>query len=129
MRDMPSSELVSLISFLAVLLLFFSIDGRGRIADEEDPWHAKVFEWTSRIGGVTTAFALALGWIDLFLADDLPLIHVGLVAVPGSVAVGCAIVLGLEMLFRDRSAGVAVVVADGSDTADEVIAPEPTTGS
>lgn len=103
MRDMPSSELVSLISFLAVLLLFFSIDVRGRGWDDGDPWHAKLFEWTSRVGGLSAAFALAVGWIDLFVPDELMLFHVALVAVPGSVAVACAIVLGVEMLFHTSS--------------------------
>ena len=44
--------------------------------------------------------ALALGWVDLFLPDDSSPIHVALVAAPGSVAVLCAIVLGLEMLWQ-----------------------------
>lgn len=101
MRDMPSSELVSLISFLAVLLLFFSIDVRSRAgAEDDDPWHKKLFDWVSRVGGVSTAIALALGWIDLFLPDESTAVHVALVAVPGIVAVGCAIVLGLEMIFQ-----------------------------
>lgn len=100
MRHMPSSEMVSLISFLAVLLIFFSIDIRSRPPRTEDVWHAHVFERTSRVGGLATALALTLGWIDLFLPDDGSPIHVALVAVPGSVGVGCAIVLGLEMLWQ-----------------------------
>lgn len=100
MRSMPSSEMVSLISFLAVLLIFFSIDIRSRDVDESDPWHAQLFARTSRLGGVSTAVSLTLGWIDLFLPDDSSPIHVALVAVPGTVAVLCAIVLGLEMLFQ-----------------------------
>ena len=100
MRDMPSSELVSLISFLAVLLLFFSIDVRSRMADDDDPWHKKLFDWVSRVGGVSTAVALALGWVDLFIPDESAGVHVALVAVPGTLAVVCAIVLGLEMIFQ-----------------------------
>lgn len=99
MRDMPSSELVSLISFLAVLLLFFSIDVRSRISDDDDPWHKKLFDWVSRVGGVSTGVALALGWIDLFLPDESTVVHVVMVAGPGTVAVACAILLGLEMIF------------------------------
>lgn len=99
MRSMPSSEMVSLISFLAVLLVFFSIDIKSRRTDA-DAWHEHLFEWTSRLGGVATAVALALGWIDLFLPDDGSPIHVAFVAVPGSFGVGCAIVLGLEMLWQ-----------------------------
>lgn len=104
MRPMPSSEMVSLISFLAVLLIFFSIDIRSREPGDDDPWHVQLFEWTSRIGGVMTAVALCLGWIDLFLPDEGSPIHVAMVAVPGSVGVGGAIVLGIEMLWqRDDS--------------------------
>lgn len=98
---MPSSEMVSLISFLAVLLIFFSIDIRAREpGDDDDPWHARLFEWTSRIGGISTAVALTLGWIDLFLPDEGSPIHVVLVAGPGSIGVGCAVVLGVEMLWQ-----------------------------
>lgn len=100
MRQMPSSDMVSLISFLAVLLIFFSIDVRSRSSADSKPWHAHLFEWASRIGGITTALALTLGWVDLFLPDESSPIHVALVAVPGSVAVLCAIVLGLEMLWQ-----------------------------
>lgn len=100
MRAMPSSEMVSLISFLAVLLIFFSIDVRSRESAESDPWHARLFGWTSRVGGVSAAVALTLGWVDLFLPDEGSPIHVAFVAVPGSVGVLCAIVLGLEMLWR-----------------------------
>ncbi|MBB3045069.1 hypothetical protein KM427_12975 [Nocardioides sp. LMS-CY] len=100
MRQMPSSEMVSLISFLAVLLIFFSIDIRSRQPSASDPWHVQMFEWTSRVGGVATAAALTLGWVDLFLYDEGNPIHVALVAVPGSLGVGCAIVLGLEMLWQ-----------------------------
>lgn len=97
---MPSSEMVSLISFLAVLLIFFSIDVRSREPATEDPWQTKVFHWTSRVGGVSTALALALGWLDLFMEDDFDFIHVVLVAIPGSIGVGCAILLGIEMLWQ-----------------------------
>ena len=102
MRQMPSSDMVSLISFLAVLLIFFSIDVRAREAVDSKPWHEHLFEWASRIGGIATALALALGWVDLFLPDENSLIDVTLVAIPGSVAVVCAIVLGLEMLWQRK---------------------------
>ncbi|MEU3950448.1 hypothetical protein [Streptomyces sp. NPDC029526] len=100
MRQMPSADMVSLISFLAVLLIFFSIDVRSRDSSASKPWHARLFEWASRVGGIATALALSLGWVDLFLPDENDPIHVVFVAVPGSVAVLCAIVLGLEMLWQ-----------------------------
>lgn len=97
---MPSSEMVSLISFMAVLLIFFSIDVRSRDTEPADPWHKHLFERTSRVGGITTAIALTLGWVDLFLPDEDSPIHVALIAVPGSLGVLCAIILGVEMLWR-----------------------------
>ncbi|CND74025.1 Uncharacterised protein [Mycobacterium tuberculosis] len=100
MRQMPSSDMVSLISFLAVLLIFFSIDVRSRISAPSKPWHARFFEWASRIGGIATALSLALGWLDLFIPDRTSPIHVAFVAAPGSVGVLCAIALGLEMLWQ-----------------------------
>lgn len=100
MRQMPSSDMVSLISFLAVLLIFFSIDVRSRVAKSSKPWHAHLFEWASRLGGITTALALAIGWVDLFIKDESSPIHVALVAAPGSLGVLCAIALGLEMLWQ-----------------------------
>ncbi|WP_436738060.1 hypothetical protein [Streptomyces sp. BBFR102] len=100
MRPMPSADMVSLISFLAVLLVFFSIDVRSRDPAASQPWQASLFEWASRIGGVATALALTLGWVDLFLPDESSPIHVAFVAVPGSTAVLCAIALGLEMLWQ-----------------------------
>ena len=100
MRQMPSADMVTLISFLAVLLIFFSIDVRAREPAQDPAWHTRLFEWASRIGGVATAVALALGWTDLFLPDEGSPIHVAFVAVPGSVGVLCAIVLGLEMLWQ-----------------------------
>lgn len=100
LRPMPSVEMVSLISFLAVLLIFFSIDIRSRARADDDPWHVQMFHRTSRIGGISAALALTLGWVDLFLPDEGSPIHVALIAVPGSVAVLCAVTLGLEMIWQ-----------------------------
>lgn len=100
LRKMPSSEMVTLISFFAVLLIFFSIDIKSRIRIDDERWHVQLFEWVSRIGGVSTAIALTLGWVDLFLPDEGSIIHVAFVAVPGSIGVFAAIVLGLEMLWQ-----------------------------
>lgn len=103
MREIPGSEMVDLVALFALLLIFFSIDIRGRTPDSDDRWHDRLFEWTSRIGGVTTAIGLTLAWINMFLAEDKQAIHVSWVAIPGSIAMACAIVLGIEMLFvRDR---------------------------
>ncbi|HLT30769.1 MAG TPA: hypothetical protein VK013_12050 [Myxococcaceae bacterium] len=104
MRPMPSSEMVNLISFLAVVLIFFSIDLRSRDFDVTRPAARRFFDWVSRIGGVSTAVALTLGWVDLFLPDFHSPIHIGMVAVPGSIGVLAAITLGVEMLFLPHTA-------------------------
>jgi len=100
MRPVLSNEMMNLIAFFAVLLVFFSIDVRGREVAAGDPLRAHFFAWTSRLGGVMTAVALALGWVDVFIPDEQPFIHVGLIAIPGSLAVLCAIALGIELLFQ-----------------------------
>lgn len=102
---MPTSEMVNLISFLAVVLIFFSIDLRSRDFDVTRPAARRFFDWVSRIGGISTAVALTLGWIDLFLPDFNSPIHIGLVAIPGSVGVLSAIMLGVEMLFLPHRKG------------------------
>lgn len=106
LRPMPSAEMVSLISFLAVLLIFFSIDIRSReLAAADRPLARAAVPLGSRLGGVAAAVALTLGWVDLFLPDEGSPIHVALIAVPGSVAVLCAVTLGLEMLWQPDGDG------------------------
>lgn len=103
MRTLTSAEMIDITALLAVLLIFFSIDLRSR-----EPvgahWATRLFEWTSRIGGVCTAFALALGWVNHFLPDESTAIHIALVAGPGSIGIACAIVLGIEMLWQRNQA-------------------------
>lgn len=98
MRTLAAEEMIGFISFLAVLLIFFAIDIRSRDTDR-DLWHELLFEYTSRVGGISAAVALALGWIAVFLDNPTSVIHVALMAIPGSVSVLCAIVLGIEILF------------------------------
>ncbi|HLS04180.1 MAG TPA: hypothetical protein VK030_05405 [Actinomycetales bacterium] len=103
MRQIPGSEMIDLVNLFAVLLIFFSIDVRARKPDDDDEWHDKLFEWTSRIGGITAALGLALAGISMFIAEEKHGFHVMWVAVPAGIAMTCAIVLGVEMLFvRDR---------------------------
>lgn len=99
MRDVLPTEMMDFLALFAVLFFFFSLDIRNRVVEDDDPWHQHLFSWMPRIGGVSIALAIALCWINLFAPDDNPIIHVWMVAVPGSIAVLCTIVLGLEMLF------------------------------
>jgi len=103
MREIPGNEMVDLVALFAVLLIFFSIDIRGRTPDVDDKWHDKLFEWTSRIGGITTAVGVTSAWVNMFLAEDKQGFHVAWVVIPGSIAMACAIILGIEMVFaRDK---------------------------
>ncbi|HLS61968.1 MAG TPA: hypothetical protein VK060_01170 [Ruania sp.] len=103
MRTVASSEMIDITALLAVLLIFFSIDIRSREPVQSHTWATRMFEWTSRVGGVCTAFALALGWVSHFLPDASSAIRTVLIAGPGSIGIACAIVLGVEMLWqRDR---------------------------
>lgn len=98
MRILAAEEMIGFISFLAVLLVFFSIDIRSRDTDR-DLWHELVFEYTSRIGGVAAAVALATGWVSVFAESPTGVVHLVLLAIPGSLSVLCAILLGIEILF------------------------------
>lgn len=100
MRDMPSSELVSLISFLVVLLLFFSIDTKARERRGDLSLKGRIYHWVGHTGGIATGLALIVAWIDLWLHDDDPTIHVSYIAIPGSIGVLCAVLVGLEMLLE-----------------------------
>lgn len=100
MRTLASSEMIDITALLAVMLIFFSIDIRSREPVDTHTWATRLFEWTSRTGGVCTAFALALGWVSHFLPDASTAVRTALVAIPGSVGIACAIVLGIEMLWQ-----------------------------
>lgn len=100
MRTLASSEMIDITALLAVLLIFFSIDIRSREPVDTHTWVTRLFEWTSRIGGVCTAFALALGWVSHFLPDASSALRTVLIAGPGSIGIACAIVLGIEMLWQ-----------------------------
>lgn len=98
MRTLAAEEMIGFISFLAVLLVFFAIDIRSRDTDR-GLWHELLFEYTSRIGGISAAIALAAGWVFVFTESPTGLVHLVLLAVPGSISVVSAIVLGVEILF------------------------------
>lgn len=98
MRILAAEEMIGFISFLAVLLVFFSIDIRSRDTDR-GLWHELLFEYTSRIGGISAAIATASGWVFTFTESPTALLHLLLIAIPGSIAVLGAIILGVEILF------------------------------
>lgn len=98
MRILSAEEMIGFISFLAVLLVFFGIDIRSRDTDRGQ-WHELLFEYTSRIGGICAAIGIASGWIFTFTDSPTALTHLVLLAVPGSLAVAGAIILGVEILF------------------------------
>lgn len=98
MRILAAEEMIGFISFLALLLVFFSIDIRSRDTDR-DLWHELLFEYTSRVGGIAASVGLASGWIFVFTQSPAAFVHLVLVAIPGSVAVLAAIILGVEILF------------------------------
>lgn len=101
MRQVPSSDMVSLISFLAVLLIFFSIDVRWRTSLSSKPWHARLFEWASRLGrqdrdrsGAGSGMG---GPVPLRPEQSDPCGVRGRPRIAGGL---CTIALGLEMLWQ-----------------------------
>ncbi len=98
MRILAAEEMIGFISFLAVILVFFAIDIRSRDTDR-GLWHELLFEYTSRIGGISAAVSLAAGWVFVFTESPTGVVHLVLLATPGTISVLCAIVLGVEILF------------------------------
>lgn len=97
MRDLDPMDLGVLLSVFAVLLLFFGVDFRiSRGAGRRYRRRAVAFVSLSLLGEAATAIALVLTWVSLFLPAAAEHIDTLLVFVPGSIAIGCAVVLTVE---------------------------------
>src|SRR5690625_4583783 len=116
MRTLAAEEMIGFISFLAVILVFFAIDIRSRDTDR-GLWHELLFEYTSRIGGISAAVSLAAGWVFVFTESPTGVVHLVLLAIPGSISGLCAIVRGVATPFVSGVRGPAHQRADASPTA------------
>lgn len=97
MRDLDPVDLGVLLSVFAVLLIFFGIDFRvSRGAARRHQRRALAFVSLSLLGEAATAIALVLTWVSLFLPAAAEQIDTLLVLIPGTVAIGCAVVLTVE---------------------------------
>lgn len=102
MRDLLPAELVGLCALLVTLMLFFSIDAKFRFRRSTELTQ-DIFRVTSIVGGLTTALALLITWVELFLPEDNTAIHVLSYFVPSTIAILAAVVLAFEVLIlRDR---------------------------
>lgn len=98
MRELDSADLGILLSVFAVLLIFFGIDFRlSRSDTTRHRRRALAFAGISLLGNATTALALVLTWVAMFLPPDAEQIDTWLVFVPGSIAALCAVVLTGEV--------------------------------
>lgn len=121
MRELTPDDLGILLSVFAVLLIFFGID--FRLSRSDATRHRRrtlAFAIISVVGNASTAIALVLTWIALFLAPEAEQIDTWLVFIPGSIAIACAVILTAEVatsratrLGWERRPGNT---ADGDDT-------------
>lgn len=99
MRQLDVADLGVLLSVFALLLIFFGID--FRVSRREATRHrrrALVFTVLSVVGETTTAVALILTWVALFLPPEAESIDTWLVFIPGSIAIACAVALTGEVV-------------------------------
>lgn len=101
-RDLLPDELVGLCALLVSLMIFFSIDAKFRFRRSSELTQ-DVFRITSIVGGLSTAFALLIAWVELFLPEDNDTIDVLFYFVPSTIAILAVVVLAFEvLLLRDR---------------------------
>lgn len=99
MRQLDVADLGVLLSVFALLLIFFGID--FRVSRREATRHrrrALVFTVLSVVGETTTAVALILTWVALFLPPEAESIDTWLVFIPGSITIVCAVALTGEVV-------------------------------
>lgn len=110
MRELTTEDLGLLLSVFAVLLIAFGIDfhfsTKGAAQHRRARWF---FGIVTLIGELMTALALVLTWVALWSPTAWEAIDDLLVFVPGTIAIGCAVMLTIEKIMarleRLRTAG------------------------
>lgn len=98
MEELHGDQLVELASLIVTLMIFFSIDAKYRFKRGRSPARG-LFRVTSMVGGVSTAIALTVVWVEMFLPDENKAIHMLVYFVPASIAVIAALILAIEVIF------------------------------
>ncbi|MEB4614012.1 hypothetical protein [Leucobacter sp. M11] len=101
MRDMEPDQLVELASLLVTLMIFFSIDAKHRF-NRKPHGERNLFHTISMVGGIATAVAFAVVWVELFLPEENKSIDVLLYFLPSSIAVLAALILAFELLVLHK---------------------------
>ncbi|EGD55750.1 hypothetical protein [Gordonia neofelifaecis] len=100
MRELTNDDLGLLLSLFAVLLLAFAANFHfSRKAVRRHRAAASAFVLLSFLGELSTVIALLLTWIALWSPAAWDRIDDLLVFVPGTVAIGCAVVLTVESVY------------------------------
>ncbi|MFC0313911.1 hypothetical protein ACFQNE_06130 [Gordonia phosphorivorans] len=100
MRDLTADDLGLLLSLFAVLLLAFSANFHfSRKSVRRHRRAAVAFVVINFLGELSTVIALCLTWVALWSPTAWEQIDDLLVFIPGSVAVGCAVVLTIESVY------------------------------
>ncbi|MGO3734905.1 MAG: hypothetical protein ACTJFR_07150 [Canibacter sp.] len=98
MRELTPDQLLDAAALIVTLLIFFSIDAKFRFRKDARRVREE-FRIVTIIGGLSSAVALVVVWINLFIPDDMDRIHMLTYFVPSSIAILSALVLSLEVLF------------------------------
>ncbi len=109
MRELTTADLGLLLSVFAVLLIAFGIDfhfsTKGAARHRRARWF---FGIVTLVGELMTALTLVLTWVAIWSPAAWESIDDMLVFIPGSIAIGCAVVLTVDKvvarLQRLRSA-------------------------
>lgn len=113
MRDLTADDLGLLLSLFAVLLLAFSANFHfSRKTVRRHRRAAVAFVVINFLGEISTVIALCLTWVALWSPKAWEQIDDLLVFVPGSIAVGCAVVLTIESVYARAAHIVRVERAD-----------------
>lgn len=100
MRELTTVDLGMLLSVFAVLLIAFGIDfhfsTKGAARHRRARWF---FAIVTLIGELMTALALVLTWVALWSPAAWEAIDDMLVFIPGTVAIGCAVILTIDKII------------------------------
>ena len=101
MRGLSPDQLLAAAGLIVTLLIFFSIDAKFRFRPSARRAR-EIFHTTSIVGGISCAIAFVVIWINVFIPDDMEPINLLTYFIPSSVAIACALLLSIEVIFLRR---------------------------
>lgn len=104
MQELKAEELVELASIMVTLMIFYSIDAKFRFQRKEKTAQG-LFRVVSIVGGIVTAIAALIIWVEMFLPEENKTIPVLAYFIPATIAITAALILAFEVLvlrFKDQ---------------------------